>query len=129
MKFLVLFLVTLSNPVFGKLMLYSDEVYLGCLDCSGVNSESVCNVVGRYGSSVSSTSIWNSVGRYGSSVSSKSPWNSVSSNGPKIIDQNGKYYGRFTINSSVGFDQSIHLSVLYHKVSGDLSRLQKIFCK
>jgi hypothetical protein len=125
--FLIVLLV--PNLVFGKLMLFSDDVYLGCLDCSSISSDSVCNSIGRYGSSISSNSIWNSIGKYGSSISSKSPWNSISSNGPKIVDDNGRFYGRFSINTISGFSQSSDLYNLYNNLDGDLDKVRDAFCR
>jgi hypothetical protein len=75
------------------------KTFLGCLNCANISSVSVCNSVGKYGSSVAQDSIWNSVGRFGSSVSSVSPWNSVSSNAPIIVDSDGDSYGYFSTNT------------------------------
>ena len=122
-------LVLLSNSVFGKLMLFSDDIYLGCLDCSSMYSDSICNSFGRYGNSFSSESIWNSFGQYGNSFSLKSPWNSFSSNGPKIVDDNGNFYGRFSINTMSGFSQSSGLNNLYVNLGGDLDKIRDVLCK
>lgn len=128
--FLTITIVFSSNvsAQFGKLMLYSEDKYLGCLDCGDFNSESICNSFGTYGSSFSSDSIWNGFGTYGSSFSSKSPWNSFSSNGPKIVDDNGNFFGRFSINTFSGFSESETLSEIYEKSDGDLSGVRDLFC-
>jgi hypothetical protein len=73
--------------------------FLGCLNCSSLNSSSVCNELGKYGSSLQSDSIWNSLGTFGSSLSRYSPWNSLSSSAPIIVDADGKSYGYFSTNS------------------------------
>jgi hypothetical protein len=90
---------------FGQksLQIYGGEdhdIYLGCLNCNDVASNSIWNDVGKYGSNVSSLSIWNDVGRYGSDVSSYSPWNDYASYPPVIVDNDGGFYGYFTINES-----------------------------
>jgi len=61
------------------------QTFLGCLNCADTSNVSLCNSVGKYGSSVARDSIWNSVGRFGSDVSPVSPWNSVSSNAPIVV--------------------------------------------
>ena len=129
MNKLFLILLLIPNLVFGKLMLFSDDIYLGCLDCSSISSDSVCNSIGQYGSSISSNSIWNSIGQYGSSISSKSPWNSLSSSGPKIVDDNGNFYGRFSINTLSEFSQSRDLYNLYNNLDGDLGKVRDAFCR
>jgi len=100
----LLFFAGAANTTYcaEALLLYGGEdhdVYLGCLNCSSTDSNSVWNEIGQYGSSVSSTSIWNTVGQYGSSVSSLSPWNSISSEAPAIVDRNGGFYGYFSSNT------------------------------
>ena len=74
--------------------------YLGCLNCSSLDANSVCNAFGTYGSSFSSSSIWNSFGTYGSVFSSYSPWNAFSLSGPGIFSSDGlTFYGYFTVNT------------------------------
>lgn len=75
------------------------DAFLGCLNCSSVESDSVHNSVGTYGSSVSSESIFNSVGEYGSSVSDLSPCNTLADNPPVIVSKSGTFYGYLTLNS------------------------------
>ncbi len=91
-----------SHAQSGKaLLLFGGEnhkTFLGCLNCGEVNSISVCNEVGEFGSEVSSSSIWNQVGNFGSEVSSESPWNQVASDPPIIVDKDGNSYGYFTAN-------------------------------
>lgn len=74
------------------------NVYLGKLNASCYDSESIWNEYGTYGSKYSSTSIWNEYGTYGSEYSSYSPWNEYSSLSPVIVDSNGNFYGYFTAN-------------------------------
>ena len=85
-----------------KLHLYGGEnrdVYLGCMNCSEIDSKSIWNDIGTYGSDISSKSIWNDIGTYGSDISSYSPWNDIASNPPAIMDEDGGFYGYFTTNT------------------------------
>lgn len=95
-------LFSMSAHAEKKLMIFGDEnhdVYLGCFNCSDIDSESVHNTIGKYGSSISSLSIFNSIGKYGSSISSYSPCNTIGSNSPVIVDGDGGFYGYLTLNS------------------------------
>jgi hypothetical protein len=73
--------------------------FLGCLNCADSSPASVCNDLGKYGSSLQRNSIWNSLGNYGSSLSQYSPWNSLAHNAPIIVDKDGKSYGYFSVNA------------------------------
>lgn len=84
----------------GKVLIFGGpehDVYLGCLSC-GLASDSVTNESGLYGSQLSPTSIWNSLGQYGSPVSAYSACNQLASDPPVIVDAQGNYYGRLTVN-------------------------------
>jgi len=84
-----------------KLMLFGGEnhqTYLGCLTCGRYSTESIFNEYGPYGSKYSSTSIWNKYGLFGSPYSQYSPWNPYASDPPVIVDDQGNFYGRFTVN-------------------------------
>ena len=84
------------------LLLFGGEdhkTFLGCLNCSALDSSSVCNQLGKYGSSLQSDSIWNSLGEFGSSLSKYSPWNSLSDSAPIIVDAKGNSYGYFSTNT------------------------------
>ena len=85
----------------SKIMLFggnNHSVYLGCLNCWEVESDSVFNNVGKYGSDISSTSIFNMIGQYGSEISNDSPCNNIATNPPVIVDDHGNFYGDLTIN-------------------------------
>jgi len=103
-----------------KLMLFGGvrhDVYLGCLNCSDVASDSVDNEIGQYGSDISPQSIFNE-GQYGSGISPESPCNDIASNPPVIVDQNGGLYGYLTLNDAhpkAVIDQNI-LAWLKYKV-------------
>lgn len=74
------------------------DVYLGKLNASKLDSESIWNSLGKYGSYLSSESIWNEYGSYGSEFSTYSPFNELATNPPVLLDKNGKSYGYFTAN-------------------------------
>lgn len=131
-----LYIILFILPFFGfgqTLLLYSSDnnTFLGCLNCSSYDSNSICNEYGTYGNSYSSYSIWNDYGTYGNSYSSYSPWNDYSSNGPKIVDKNGNYYGRFTINtySLDSYSNSSDLEKIYEYFKGDLDKVRDHFCQ
>jgi hypothetical protein len=84
-----------------KLMLFGGEghkVYLGCLSCSEYSTDSVFNQYGTFGSRYSSTSIWNHYSEYGSAYSSWGACNSYANDPPVIVDLDGNFYGRLTLN-------------------------------
>jgi hypothetical protein len=62
-----------------------DGQYLGKISSNAIDSDSIMNSIGRYGSEISSTSIFNEVGRYGGKISSMSPFNDITSRPPKIF--------------------------------------------
>jgi hypothetical protein len=85
-----------------KLMIFGGldhKTYLGCLNCSEYASDSVFNTYGQNGSRYSSESIWNHYSDYGSAYSSEGACNPYASDPPVIVDSNGKYYGRLTLNA------------------------------
>lgn len=45
--------------------------FLGCLTCSSIDPDSVCNSIGKYGSEIAVDSIWNEIGNYGSPISER----------------------------------------------------------
>mgnify|MGYP003309311395 FL=1 len=74
------------------------DVYLGKLNASRYDSESIWNEYGRYGNKYNPNSIWNEYGQYGSKYSSYSPFNEYGSNPPVLVDSQGNFYGYFTAN-------------------------------
>lgn len=74
------------------------RVYLGCLNCSQISTDSVLNPAGEHGSPVFQESVYNHAGPYGSLVSPESACNPVANDPPMILDQSGRYYGRLTLN-------------------------------
>jgi hypothetical protein len=121
MKILLLFLFSfLSLLSFAQtpLELYGGKghnIYLGCLNCNNVESNSIWNPVGTYGSQVSSLSIWNEVSEYGSQVSDYSPWNQLGNFPPVIVDKDGNFYGYLTLNEVHENRASFKLVVILYK--------------
>lgn len=74
------------------------DVFLGKLNASKYDSKSIWNEYGTYGSEYNTNSIWNEYGTYGSAYSSYSPFNSYASYPPVIVDEEGNFYGYFTVN-------------------------------
>jgi hypothetical protein len=100
-KFLILIILLLPNFLKAQeLLLFGgsgNKEFLGCLNCSEYDANSVWNDYSAYGWG-NSYGKWNSYGSYGSKYSSYSPCNEYSSNGPAIVDKKGNYYGMLTIN-------------------------------
>ncbi len=74
------------------------DVFLGKLNASKYDSKSIWNEYGTYGREYNTNSIWNEYGTYGSEYSSYSPFNSYASYPPVIVDEEGNFYGYFTVN-------------------------------
>ena len=125
---LFVILVSQSVTVSARLLIFSDDVFIGCLDCVQTISDSVCNYDGPYGRLNSPKSIWNGGGEFGSLDSPKSPW-SGSTRGPTMMDENGTIFGWFQINPEGGYTQSKKLNDLYRSMQGDLGRIRDTFCK
>jgi hypothetical protein len=90
-----------AAPQSAKLMIFGGEdhkTYLGCLNCNEYASDSITNAYGHYGSPYSAESIWNHYSQFGSPYSNYSACNPYASDPPVIVDQNGTYYGRMTVN-------------------------------
>ena len=101
----ILFSLLLASNTFAqskKIMIFggpNHDVYLGCLSCSEFTIDSVYNEFGKYGSEFQVDSIFNSFGRFGSGFSNFSPCNEFATEPPVIVDQNGNFYGRLTVNT------------------------------
>jgi hypothetical protein len=74
------------------------RTYLGCLTCSQYATDSVLNEYGTHGSPYSSESILNHFSQYGSPYSSYSACSPYTSDPPVIVDHQGSFYGRLTLN-------------------------------
>jgi hypothetical protein len=92
---------TPSLPLDHRLMLYGGPYhrkYLGCLNCSEYATDSVLNPYGAHGTQYAKESIWNHYGEYGSRYSNWSACNPFASDPPIIVNQDGIFYGRLTLN-------------------------------
>lgn len=94
---------TSQSSVIGtrKIMIFGGDghdVYLGCLSCSRYDSDSVFNKYGTFGSRYSPNSILNPYSEFGSKYSNTSACNPYASDPPVIVDDQGNYYGRLTMN-------------------------------
>jgi hypothetical protein len=85
----------------GKLMIFGgagSRTYLGCLSCGELAPDAVKNRLGPHGSQLSAQSILNTLGPYGSTLSNFSVCNALASDPPKVVDAEGRFYGRLTVN-------------------------------
>ncbi|WP_419700713.1 hypothetical protein [Mucilaginibacter sp. NFX135] len=101
--FAVLILSTVNANAQTKLKLYGGkhhDQFLGCIDCSTEDLNSIWCGFGEYGSVHKANSIWNELGKYGSNKSDYSPFNKKAKYPPLVLDQKGKSYGFMTINKS-----------------------------
>lgn len=118
-----------EHLVFGQtLMIFGGDdhdVYLGKLNASEYDSESIWNEYGSYGNSYSSTSIWNEYSSYGSDYSSYSPFNEYATYPPVIVDAQGNFYGYFTVNEykskRVEFNLVLIIYKYYKQIREDVS--------
>jgi hypothetical protein len=74
------------------------KTFLGCLNCSKFDANSVMNEFGQYGSAYSTVSILNQFSEFGSPYSTHSACGPYASDPPVIVDRAGNYYGRLTVN-------------------------------
>lgn len=103
-KKLILFLILslLAGSLFAvslsKLKIVADDgTFLGTFE-NKYTTNSVYNEHGTYGSKYRSNSIFNKYGKYGSDYSQYSPFNKYSHNAPYLMDRNGNYCGRLSVN-------------------------------
>ena len=85
----------------SELYIYGGQkgnVFLGKLDASKYDTESIWNVYGSYGSKYNSKSIWNSYGTYGGKYGSYTPFNEYASYPPVLRNSKGQFCGYFTAN-------------------------------
>ncbi len=131
MKKLIVFtlLIFITNIVFCQaLYIFGGDdydVFLGCINCSRYDSNSIWNSYGNYGSKYSSTSIWNKYSNYGGRYSNYSPFNRYASKPPVIVDANGNFYGYLTINKYFSNRSTSDLTDIiveyWEKISEDVS--------
>jgi hypothetical protein len=116
----------------AALLLFDGETgrdFAGCLNCNRYDEAAVCNRYGEYGSRYSDLSIWNRYGQFGSRYEDNSPWNRYGQ-GLRVVDQNGNYYGRFTLSRT---DQSrlplVQAILEAHGNVDDLDDLRDLLCE
>jgi hypothetical protein len=90
------------------------KTFLGCLNCSEYSNDSVLNQYSPYGSPYTPNSIFSPYGEFGSAYSTYSACNANAADPPAIVDRNGNYYGRLSINPV----NSTHLEYWAAWVSG-----------
>lgn len=103
-----------SSSSSSKLMIFGGEghrAYLGCLNCSQYASDSVFNAYGSHGSRYASESIWNHYNDFGSAYSNHGACNPYANDPPIIVDSDGNYYGRLTLNI---YHSQFGLGAQYH---------------
>ena len=112
-----------------RLLIYGGDEhkpYLGCLNASPGDSESIWNPSGEYGSFYRDNSIWNSYGDFGSPYSSYSPWSEVSTTPPGVYDSQGRFYGHLTRNKAMPQRLTTELAkmmeVFYDMIPKDVSK-------
>lgn len=104
MKKIVLILIAMlfANIAYSQTLLIfggeDHDVYLGKLNASEYDSESIWNKYGRYGNEYNTNCIWNEYGKYGNEYSNYSPFNEFASYPPVLVDAQGNFYGYFTVN-------------------------------
>jgi len=92
---------TLPSKAQDALLLYGGsehKTFLGCLNCSKTDPNSVHNLYGTYGNAYSGTSIFNHFSEYGSAYSATSACGTYASDPPVVVNQQGQSYGRLTLN-------------------------------
>jgi len=96
-------LISIKVSAQNKLKIYggkNHDQFIGCIDCSNNDLNSIWCVLGDYGSTHNPKSIWNEKGIYGSKTSKFSPYNKKAKYPPIILDGKGKSYGYLTINKN-----------------------------
>ena len=86
----------------GALLIYGDrnkDIYLGCLNCSQYDRDSVTNPRSPFASTRARTSIYNLNGPFGSQNSDYSACNRFAQDPPIVVDENGNRYGTLTLNN------------------------------
>jgi hypothetical protein len=69
------------------------------VNCSKYDAESIANEYGTYGSPYALNSVLNHYSEFGSKYSVYGACNSYATDPPVIVDGNGQFYGRLTVNA------------------------------
>ena len=74
------------------------DVFLGCLNCTKYDNNSIWNKYGDFGSKYNEKCIWNKYSEYSGKYSDYSPFNKYATYPPVLVDDDGNFYGYFTAN-------------------------------
>jgi hypothetical protein len=100
-KITLVFLMLLASTTNAQEILIfggnNNKDFLGCLSCNEMSGNSVWNEMSQYGWN-NGFGKWNPFGPYKNPFSSYSACNEFTSNGPVLVDRNGKFYGKLTMN-------------------------------
>jgi hypothetical protein len=78
----------------------NNKDFLGCLTCNEMSGNSIWNEMSTYGWK-NGFGKWNPFGQYKNPFSSYSACNEFTQNGPVLVDREGNFYGRLSINEFV----------------------------
>ena len=122
---LVVFQIVTNGQVMHIYGGQNHDVYLGCLNCSNFDANSIWNEYGTYGNKYNVSSIWNQYGTYGNEYGQYCPWNSYGTNPPVIVDKAGTFYGYLTTNAykanRADFTLALVLCKYYNLIRNDVS--------
>ncbi len=85
-----------------KLMLFggpSHQTYLGCVNCNQYATDSIFNFYGKHGSAYGLESVVNQYSQFASPYSRYSACSPYAADPPVIVDGDGRFYGRLTVNT------------------------------
>ncbi len=85
----------------SSLMLFGGsghDTFLGCVNCSEYDPASIFNSYGAHGSRYSAESVTNPYSDFGSRYSSHGACNPYAADPPVIVDSDGGFHGRLTLN-------------------------------
>ncbi len=99
----------------------NNKEFLGCINCDEMSKNSVWNDMSQYGWN-NGFGKWNPFGQYKNPFSSYSACNEFTSNSPVLVDRDGNFYGRLTINEFVS------KSICGVSGSPKLCRALKVMC-
>ena len=83
----------------GATIIAEDGQFLGKITANTIDSQSIINDIGRYGSEISSSSIRNSLSRYGSTISPLSAFNEIATDPPRIYKK-GQFVAYLSTNNT-----------------------------
>jgi len=100
-KIILSLLILISNLSTAQEILIfggdNNKEFLGCLSCNEMAGNSVWNEMSQYGWK-NGFGKWNPFGQYKNPYSGYSACNEFTSTGPVLVDREGRFYGRLTMN-------------------------------